>query len=276
MGSVAYDMINPEMVMIGTEDGNENGQAKKLIDFYKTMMGNDPRYVVGTWDECEAIKVFYNTMISAKIGIVNMIQDVAIRLGNINVDVVTKALADSDKRITGPQYMVAGMGDAGACHPRDNIALKYLAQDLDLGYDLFGAIMDAREIQAKNLADTLVYHAKKNDMDIIIHGVAYKPNVPYTEGSYSLLIGHYIERAGIIPKYVDPMTGDNFAPTEPSVFLLAHNAEITYKYTGKQQNFELYCDIPDGSIVIDPWRQYENDVCEVVHYGNSKQCLNLK
>ena len=57
MGSVAWDMVNPEMVMIGTEDGSETGDAKQLTDFYKTVMDNDPRYVIGTWDECEAIKI---------------------------------------------------------------------------------------------------------------------------------------------------------------------------------------------------------------------------
>ena len=62
MGSVAWDMVNPEMVMIGTEDGSETGDAKQLTDFYKTVMENDPRYVIGTWDECEAIKIFYNTI----------------------------------------------------------------------------------------------------------------------------------------------------------------------------------------------------------------------
>ena len=55
-------------------------------------MENNPRYVIGTWDECEAIKIFYNTFISAKVGLVNMIQAVAMKVGNINVDVVTDAL----------------------------------------------------------------------------------------------------------------------------------------------------------------------------------------
>ena len=43
MGSVAWDMVNPEMVMIGTEDGSATGDAKQLVDFYKTIMENDPR-----------------------------------------------------------------------------------------------------------------------------------------------------------------------------------------------------------------------------------------
>jgi len=65
MGSVKWDMVNPEMVMIGTEDGDQNALAGELIDIYKPLMQNDPRYIVGTWDECEAIKIFYNTFISA-------------------------------------------------------------------------------------------------------------------------------------------------------------------------------------------------------------------
>ena len=152
MGTVKWDMVNPEMIMIGTEDGDWNGIAGELKDLYDTVMQNDPRYEIGTWDECEAVKIFYNTFISAKVGLVNMIQDFAMKIGNINVDVVTNALARSTMRIMGPKYMTAGMGDAGACHPRDNIALRWLAKEYNIGYDLFDTVMHAREVQAKNLA----------------------------------------------------------------------------------------------------------------------------
>jgi UDPglucose 6-dehydrogenase len=266
MGSVAWDMVNPEMVMIGTEDGSETTDAKQLVDFYKTIMENNPRYVVGTWDECECIKVFYNTFISAKIGLVNMIQDVAQKQGNINVDIVTDALAKSTQRIMGPQYMTAGMGDGGACHPRDNIALRYMAQELGLGYDLFDSIMNAREIQAKNLAQELVNYAKKMNYDICIHGKAYKPKVSYLEGSYSLLVGQYCEELGITPKYIDPYTGDNYQPISACVFLMAHSASVTYAETD-----ELYCEIPLGSILVDPWRKISSDSSTVIHYGNTRK-----
>jgi len=270
MGSVAWDMVNPEMVMIGTEDGSETGDARQLVDFYKTIMENNPRYEIGTWDECECIKVFYNTFISAKIGLVNMIQDVAQQQGNIDVDVVTNALAASTMRIMGPQYMKAGMGDGGGCHPRDNIALRYMADELNLGYDLFDSIMEAREIQAKNIALELVKHANEHNMPIVIHGKAYKPNVEYCDGSYSLLIGHYCEEQGVAPVYADPLTGDAYDPTDPCVFLLAHSASTTYKYIGKENTDKLYCDIPNGSVVVDPWRNYSNKNCLVIHYGNTR------
>ena len=272
MGSVKWDMVNPEMVMIGTEDGSETGDAMLLTDFYKTIMENDPRYIVGTWDECECIKVFYNTFISAKIGLVNMIQDVAIKQGNINVDVVTDALAKSTMRIMGPKYMTAGMGDAGACHPRDNIALRYMAQNLDLGYDLFDSIMHAREIQAKNLAKCLVDESVSSGLPIVIHGKAYKPNVPYVDGSYSTLVGHYCEEMGKHVTYVDPLTGDTAPASTKAVILLAHCAEITYDYADVEKSQQLYFDIEEGSIVVDPWRRFKTakDI-KVIHYGNTRK-----
>ena len=274
MGSVEWDMVNPEMVIIGTEDGKVTGDASQLIEFYQGLMQNNPRYEVGTWDEAECIKVFYNTFISAKIGLANMIQDVAIKQGNINVDVVTNALAKSSMRIMGPKYMTAGMGDAGPCHPRDNIALRYLAESLDLGYDLFDAIMTAREKQAKNMAE-FIYNTAKDAgylSSIYIHGKAYKPNVAYTEGSYSLLVGHYLEEMGVKPYYIDPLTETLHVQFAVGVFLLAHNQQITYGYAGVNGKQPMYCEFGPKSIVIDPWRTYttDKDNIKVIHYGNTR------
>ena len=269
MGSVAWDMVNPEMVMIGTEDGSVTGDAEQLVDFYKSIMQNDPRYEIGTWDECECIKVFYNTFISAKISLVNMILDVAQKQGNINVDVVTRALAKSTMRIMGPQYMTAGMGDGGACHPRDNIALRYMAQRLDLGYDLFDSIMNAREIQAENLAKELARLAHNHELPIFIHGKAYKPRVEYVTGSYSLLVGHYCEHMGYPVTYIDPLTEPHTPASIKGIVLLAHSASTTYKYAETVED-QLYCAIEPGSVVVDPWRKYANTALQVVHWGNTR------
>jgi UDPglucose 6-dehydrogenase len=275
MGSVKWDMVNPEMIMIGTEDGAWTGVAGELRDLYDTVMQNNPRYEIGTWDECEAIKIFYNTFISAKVGLVNMIQDFALKIGNINVDVVTNALAKSTMRIMGPKYMTAGMGDAGACHPRDNIALRWLAAEYNIGYDLFDTVMHAREIQAKNLALFLVEQARANNLPVVIHGKAYKPDVEYCIGSYSTLVGFYVKEAGLPVSYVDPLSDD---PTEvvdtvngPAVFLWAHNRKVTYEYTGDQKDTQPYCKIHPGSIIVDPWRKLEpiEDV-KIIHYGNTR------
>jgi UDPglucose 6-dehydrogenase len=299
MGTVKWDMVNPEMVMIGTEDGSETGDARELVDFYKTIMQNSPRYIVGTWEETECIKVFYNTFISAKVSLVNMIQDVAEKLGHVNAEVVCDALATSDRRIMGPGYMKPGMGDGGACHPRDNIALRYLAERLDLGYDLFDAVMRSREVQAENMAKKLVELANAGagiapNMPIVIVGKAYKPLVPYDAGSSSMLVGHYVEQLGAKLYYLDEVMGE-IPPanvlSSPAVYLLAHNPQITYgeqldfvkgwyndhRVTGADEALTVATangtalSFAEGSVVVDPWRKTpELTGVEVVHYGNTR------
>ena len=293
MGTVKWDMVNPEMVMIGTEDGSETGDAKQLREFYQTIMQNDPNYIIGTWDEVECIKVFYNTFISAKVSLVNMIQDVAEKQGNINAEVVCDALANSDRRIMGPGYMKPGMGDGGACHPRDNIALRWMAEELDLGYDLFDAVMLSREKQAENMAKRLLELAG-NDLPVIIVGKAYKPLVPYEAGSSSMLVGHYIEKTDTPLYYIDEVIGEMPPKTvldSPAVYLLAHNPQVTY---GEQldtvpnwygDHNVTDCDealsiktgngsslvFSEGSIVVDPWRKTPNiSGVEIIHYGNTR------
>ena len=277
MGTVKWDMVNPEMVMIGTENGALTGVASELIELYKTIMENNPRYEVGTWEECEAMKIFYNTFISAKVGLVNMIQDFAMKIGHINVDVVTNALAKSDMRIMGPKYMTAGMGDAGACHPRDNIALRWLAQEYNIGYDLFDTIMSGREMQAKNLAQHLVDAHVEHGMSgpIVIHGKAYKPDVEYCIGSYSTLVGHYVKQLGQQVVYVDPLADDStdcVSDVEvPAVILMAHDRQITYGYTGEQYHQVFYFNPRPGSVIVDPWRKLEpTEDYKVIHYGNTR------
>jgi len=250
MGTVAWDMVNPEMVMIGTEDGTETGDAKELKEFYESIMENDPRYVIGTWDECECIKVFYNTFISAKIGLVNMIQDVAEQQGNIDVDVVANALRDSTQRIMGPGYMKPGMGDGGACHPRDNIALRFMSDNLSLGYDLFAEIMKARDVQAENMARAICEHG----YEVYFTSDSYKPHVPYTNGSYSLLVQHYVEKFNTnVTKDID----------QADVIVRVHESD--------EINEE---ELVPGVVIFDPWRTYESKTKShiVVHYGNTRSC----
>ena len=256
MGTVKWDMVNPEMIIIGTEDGSKTGDAKLLLDFYKTFISEGTRYELGTWDEAEGIKIFYNTFISTKVALVNMIQDVAEKSGNMNVDVVTGALERSTYRILGPAYMKAGMGDGGGCHPRDNIALRYMAQELDLGYDLFDAIMLAREVQAKNIATKLVIESNRLNLPIIILGQSYKPDVEYLDGSSSILVGHYCESA-YGSKY--KVHYDLETPIK-GIYLLGH--------MGKHHDY----DFPDGSVVLDPWRSFKTDKkIKVIHYGNTRK-----
>ena len=240
MGTVKQDFLDPEMIMIGTEQGQINWQTAMLQNFYHDLLNKSVRIEIGTWEEAEAIKIFYNTFISTKLSLVNMIQDVAQKLGHMNVDRVTTALANSTRRIMSNKYMKAGMGDGGACHPRDNIALRWLAQELELGYDLFAAVMTARERQAENMALEILKHGK----NIFFSSNSYKPGTELVDGSYSLLVQHYIKKhKGLIASQ---------QCNSVEVIVRVHESDNI---------------VDNGKILIfDPWRSY-TPAPNVIYYG---------
>ena len=242
MGTVADDMINPEFIMIGTKKGNYETahKAQQLESFYGMVCEDFPRVEFGTWEEIEAMKIFYNTFISNKIALVNMIQDVSQKLGHMDVDKVTQALAKSTKRIVSPAYMKAGMGDGGACHPRDNIALRWLAKDLDLGYDMFETIMTAREQQAENMAKAILEHGE----NVWFSSDSYKPGTTLVDGSYSLLVQYYVKKhGGQLANGID---------TPVEVIVRVHESD---EFTADEK-----------TIIFDPWRTYPK-ADNVIHYG---------
>ena len=250
-GTVKHDMRNPEMLIIGTNEGEQSSDAMLLLELYKPMLEQEvKRAAIGTYEEAESIKIFYNTFISAKIALVNMIQDVAHGIGHMNAEVVCDALANSTMRIMSSKYMKPGFGDGGGCHPRDNIALRSLADRLHLGYDLFDSIMKAREEQAANMARECLRHGN----DVIILGKGFKPGIEQEAGSPSMLVGWFIEKLDGFHRVYYDMAPD---PNTPYTYLIHDNTK-EYKFN-------------KGSVVIDPYRKLKpTEDYKVVHYGNTR------
>ena len=251
-GTVKWDMKNPELIIIGTKEGRKTNDVAKLIKFYQPIIKKkNYRKVIGTYEEAESIKIFYNTFISTKLAFVNLIQDVAERIENINSELVCDTLANSTMRIISPKYMKPGFGDGGGCHPRDNIALRSLASRLNLGYDYFDAIMKAREIQAKNMALKCLKYKK----DVVILGKSFKPGIDQEAGSPSMLVGWYVKKYGVKQKlFYDKAP----SKTKPYVYLIHDNTK-KYKFN-------------KNSIVIDPYRKIKKSKdFKVIHYGNSRK-----
>ena len=251
-GTVKHDMRNPEMLIIGTNEGEQSSDAMLLLELYKPMLEQEvKRAAIGTYEEAESIKIFYNTFISTKIALVNMIQDVAHGIGHMNAEVVCDALANSTMRIMSNKYMKPGFGDGGGCHPRDNIALRSLAERLHLGYDLFDSIMKAREEQAANMARECLRHGN----DVIILGKGFKPGIEQEAGSPSMLVGWFVEKLDGFHRVYYDMAPD---PNTPYTYLIHDNTK-EYKFN-------------KGSVVIDPYRKLRpTEDYKVVHYGNTRK-----
>jgi len=196
-------------------------------------------------ESAELTKVAYNTFISFKIGFVNLLMEICDRFAFADVDDVTGALKCASDRLISPAYLNGGMGDGGGCHPRDNIAMSWLARDRGLSFDLFEAVMQLRENQAHWLACTMLHYKRAfgGKLDLVIYGTAFKPGTKITTGSSALLVHSILEKIGEKVILMDPVIGPDCPPDFPAVILLGCNHPGSDKI-----------EWPKGSVVIDPFR----------------------
>tara|TARA_R100000908_G_C3749908_1_gene144582 strand:- start:770 stop:2017 length:1248 start_codon:yes stop_codon:yes gene_type:complete len=252
MGTTMRDFLKPEIVLFGVDDKNAAEKAKK---FYRTLH-HQPFYET-TIENAELIKVVYNTFISSKIAIVNTIMELSHHLPNTNVDDVTNALKMCDDRIISDKYLSGGMGDGGGCHPRDNIALSWLSNKLNLSYDWFDNIMKQRELQTDWFADLIEDNLLEGG--IVILGKSFKPETNIETGSPAHLLANILKERGHTFVHYDPMV---------DTYKISVDTPRTFFIGTKHEDFVNF-NFPKGSIIIDPWRYIpDKKDYKVIQIGN--------
>lgn len=250
MGTVVRDFLHPEFVLIGGDDEEAVGKVSR---FYGQLLPTPVPHRVMSIESAEATKVLYNTWITWKIILANTAMQLCHLIPGAQVDQVTSALQAAHRRITSPAYMQGGMGDGGGCHPRDNIALSWLATKLGLAYDPFGDAMQIREKQAAWLATLCVQHSvvRGQWLPIVIAGYAFKAQTTIITGSPAILTEWFLRDWGHKPRLWDPHialgdTLDTLAPS-PSIILVGCRHALFEKA-------ETWQGVATGSTIIDPFR----------------------
>ncbi len=254
MGTTIRDFLHPEFILLGVHHPEA---AQTVKEFYATI-GDAPIY--GTQIEnAELIKVAYNTYIGMKIVFANALMEICHKMPNTDVDAVTGGLKLATRRLISTAYMDGGMGDGGGCHPRDNIALSWLARKLGLSYDWFESVMVARERQTEWLADIMCSY----DLPKGLIGYAFKASTNICVGSPALLLARILEDRGHQVFRYDPVVEKaekDLSQMPPHVFLIG---------TNHPQFAQL--ELPIGSVVIDPWRFVSaNKGVHIVRVGAAK------
>jgi UDPglucose 6-dehydrogenase len=239
MGTTIKDFTSPEFVLFGVDNDDAYQEAKQ---FYSTL--HDRPVYKCTIEEAEMIKVTYNTYITMKVCLANTVMELSHKMENINCDNVMKGLFLANERLISPKYLLGGMGDGGGCHPRDNIALSWLSQKVDLSFDWYDNLMKCREYQTEWLADLIIENKKETNLPVIILGKTFKKETNLVTGSPSILLRNILEEMGESVEMFDPWIDEINPPLEnPAIFFIGTNHDIFMDYI-----------FPDGSIVIDPWR----------------------
>ncbi len=244
MGTTIDDFTKPEFVLFGLDDQDAFEKAKS---FYKTM---HDRPVYGcTIEEAEMIKVSYNTYITMKINLANTIMEASHKLENVNCDNVMKGLFLAKERLISTKYLLGGMGDGGGCHPRDNIALSWMAQKLDMSYDWYESLMVCREKQTEWLSKLIDDEVRETGLKPVILGKCFKKETNLTVGSPSILLKNILEESHDSVEIFDPWVDEGNPPIDsPAVFFIGTNHDLFLDYK-----------FPAGSVVIDPWRYIQED-----------------
>jgi UDPglucose 6-dehydrogenase len=231
MGTAVRDFLDPEFILVG---GDTDGEVHA---FYRTF--TDAPVHRTSVENAELTKVAYNTYIGMKLAFANTLMEACHKLPGCDVDEVTAGLSLAHRRLMSPAYLTGGMGDGGGCHPRDNIALSWLAQQIDLSHDLFDDVMRCRENQANWLVDLMCEH----DLPKAILGLAYKANSPLTTGSPARLCETLLVERGVQVQVIDDHAGVPGKLAGPHVILI-----------GARHDDYTHYPFPQGSVVIDPWR----------------------
>ena len=258
MGTTMRDFLNPEFVLLGVASAEAAAQVEA---FYRTIVSAPVLRM--SIESAELTKMAYNTFIGMKLVFANTMMEIAHKLPGVDINDVMSTLKQGSKRLISPTYLDGGMGDGGGCHPRDNIAMSWLARRLSLSHDFFEDLMLAREHQTAWLADLMCAY----DLPKAILGYSFKPETNLTVGSPALLLKNLLEERGHQPLLYDPhvegQTRD-LSTLQPHVFLI-----------GSRHACFRTLQVPKGSIVIDPWRHVKQPGPEVtlIALGQDQQRL---
>jgi UDPglucose 6-dehydrogenase len=261
MGTVIPDFLNPEFILLGMEDkGSIPGHLLQIYNKIYTDAGR--LYKPMSIESAELTKVAYNTYITSKICIVNTIMEICHKIPKADIDDITDALKQATGRLVSTKYMTGGMGDGGGCHPRDNIAMSWLAKNLDLSYDWFENLMISRQRQAAFFANLVLDEYKEGD-NVFILGYEFKPETNLTIGSHALLVYN------ILKLDVD-VTLLQSSGSEDYKFPIMKKGKNIIFIGCKHEKFDQF-EFPSGTVVIDPFRFIRNQTgVKVIAIGEGK------
>lgn len=208
LGSVIYNLLNPDLILIGESDQKSGDILQK---FYKKYCNNKPKIARMNFVNAELAKISVNTYVTTKISYANMLSEICEKLPGGNVDVVTQALG-MDSRIT-PKFFKGGPSFGGPCFPRDNMAFIALTKKLKSNYSIALSTHKTNIRQTQRVIDLIINLVKNKSSRIGILGLSYKPDTDVIEESQGLLIAKELIKQGLKPNLYDPLSLDNVKKT---------------------------------------------------------------
>ena len=227
-GTAVGDFLHPDRIVVGVED---EVAERQLHEIYRPVLERKfncpmhspsacpnvppPAWVVTTINSAELIKHASNSFLALKISYVNMVADLAERLG-ADIEEVAHAMG-MDPRI-GRSFLNAGLGFGGFCLPKDLQAFVHLAERSGVDFSL---LKEVEKINRKRI-DHFVEKIRRalwviKGKQIVVLGLAFKANTDDIRFAPAIdLINHLVAEGARVRAY-DPEAMEKARPLIPHV-----------------------------------------------------------
>jgi UDPglucose 6-dehydrogenase len=261
LGSVINDFLNPDFYLLGEFD-KRSGDLLESV--HNGVSLNHAPVKRMTLENAELAKIALNSFVTLKVSFSNILADFCEAIPGGDVDIVSEALG-MDKRI-GRSYLTGGLGFAGPCFPRDNVALAAIGDELGLDTGLL------KENQAFNsripprLVAQMVEHIPV-DAKVLVLGLAYKPRATLLDWSQGVLLCNELHCRGYNVSAHDPLAQESARLVLPSQIRVCDDldkAVIDADVIAICTPDPIYRELSDllnhqcanGKIIFDYWRVF--------------------
>ncbi|MEN3273748.1 MAG: UDPglucose 6-dehydrogenase [Actinomycetota bacterium] len=201
-GSAVHDCLNPDRIVIGSEDQAAAMRVAKLFESLKApLVITDPA-------SAETIKYASNAFLASKVSFVNALAHVCEAVG---ADVREVVLGMGyDKRI-GFEFLRPGPGWGGSCFPKDTKALVKIAEDAGYDFDLLRGVISVNDEQYERMV-AKVEGMAGGSLDgkvIAAWGLTFKARTDDLRDSPAIEVIRRLQRRGAIVRAYDPAIEPN-------------------------------------------------------------------
>jgi UDPglucose 6-dehydrogenase len=204
-GTAVSDFLNPDRVVIGTDDQQAATRVAGLfLGVRAPILITDPA-------SAETTKYASNAFLATKLSFVNAVAAVCEAVG---ADVNDVMLGIGYDRRIGHEFLKPGPGWGGSCFPKDTRAMMRIAEDAGYDFAFLRGVIEVNDEQFERVA-AKVAEAVGGDLDgrrVGVLGMTFKAGTDDLRESPALeVIGRLVARGAVVRAY-DPAV--RVAPVE--------------------------------------------------------------
>ena len=201
-GSAVDDFLNPERIIIGSEN---QAAAQKVAEVYKKI---ETPILITDPISAETIKYSANAFLVTKLSFINSIAAVCEGVG-ANIDAVIEGIS-YDSRI-GDKYMKPGPGWGGSCFPKDTKSLIHMAGKAGYDFRFLDTAVTVNEEQFDRVANKIrdAVGGELKGKTVAVWGLTFKAGTDDLRDSPSIAVINRLLPEGAIVKAHDPTVPDH-------------------------------------------------------------------